>query len=111
MSADNGIYILATTDVIKVGEEEKPMKIVAYRVAHGQAVECNLTYAKETEPYNIGWWLGHYFNKSEVYYDRNEAWNAAKQLHDEYEWTEYGIVELDYIEYDMDWSVDPSAKE
>ena len=111
MSADNGIYILATTDVIKVGEDEKPVKIVAYRVAHGQAVKCNLAWAMEQEPHNIGWWFGKYFHKSDVYYDKEEAHNAARKLHDEYKWTEYGIVDLDYTRYDMYWEINHGSFE
>lgn len=80
MSADNGIYILATND----GE---------IRVAHAQAIE-NIGYGKTAlDLANIVL----YFKDSKVYTDSSKAWEKAKKIYDDVEYAEYGIcnIELD----------------
>ena len=97
MSADNGVYILETK-----GPE--------YRVAHLQAVD-NVYYSwstaddgttngDEVDDQDI-WimnaremWFG-----APVFTDEDEAWRAARELHDKIDYTEYGIskIEIDRV--------------
>lgn len=100
MSADNGVYILQTR-----GPE--------FRVAHLQAID-NVYYSwgyKEDGTIDGGdtdnqdiWimnarqmWFG-----APVFTDEDEAWKAAREIHDSVDFTEYGISK---IEVDREFKV------
>ena len=104
MSADNGIYILATTDNHKRINEYTTVNlfgkgITAYRVAHCFAID-NLNYTEKNDIHNLGFYFHTYFGDSEVYYSRGDALDVAKLL-DENGYSEYGICELDFTDYNF----------
>lgn len=78
MSADNGIYIAKFPD--------------GYRVIYAQAIENISYFDKGTEEYNIV--LQNYFGHSELFHTELGAYEKARNVQGEYEWTEYGIVYL-----------------
>ena len=92
MSADNGVYILATK-----GRERGKKE---YRVAHAQAIE-NIDYAPDYHPGGSGGLntesVQYTFGKSPVFTDRKIAEGYAQRLHEEQSWTEYGICFLDRL--------------
>lgn len=105
MSADNGVYILVTTDNHKRVNEYTTVNtfgagITAYRVAHCFAID-NLDYAEDKEIHNLGHVMHQYFGGSKVYYSCEEAFLAAQELHDDVGYTEYGISEIDFSEYNF----------
>jgi|GEM_PF-5369941 len=105
MSADNGVYILKTTDKFKRINENSlenlfGKDITAYRVAHAQAVD-NFDWYKENEIHNLGKWMYDVFGKSPVFYDEKEAREYAFKKHDEYDYTEYGVCDIDAGEYNF----------
>ena len=86
MSADNGVYILETK-----GPE--------YRVIHAQAID---NIAWNGDEYWDGEWnskcIQEYFGKAEKFNNLDEAYKEAVKIHNQYEWTEYGICVLPYPE-------------
>lgn len=106
MSADNGVYVLITRDSYKITRETDAEGyafeyhentfgegIIAYRVAHAQAID-NLYYLKENQPYMVGKFLYDVWEKSPVFYDMEEAYDYAQILHRDIGWTEYGICTI-----------------
>ena len=91
MSADNGVYILATKGQDR-GKKE-------YRVTHAQAIE-DINYAPDFPPGRSDGLNTEYvqakFGKSPIFTDRKIAEGYALRLQEELEWTEYGICFLDY---------------
>jgi len=105
MSADNGIYILITSDKIKQESIHhyrnlKGEVVTAYRVAHGQAIDSFEWYEIE-EPYNLGWWMSLIWNNSKVFYSEKEAMLEALRLQEETIYTEYGIQFVDARKYNF----------
>lgn len=111
MSSDNGIYILKTKDshkiIITYFSDEKVGEswlntfgenVLAYRVAHAQAID-NFYWYKENQLYMLGAYMKDVWGKSPVFYDLKSAMEYAKKLHDECDWTEYGICTIDATEY------------
>ena len=103
MSADNGIYILQTTDKFKQVDADTYKNVsengvTAYRVAEAFAID-NYEFYKESEPHNLGYWMYSVFGKSEVYYDYEEACEKAEEFADWIQYTEYGINNIDASEY------------
>jgi hypothetical protein len=89
MSADNGVYILATKSARR-GKRE-------YRVAHAQAIE-NLScwdYIDHLGNLNPEFAL-LLFGKCRVFTDRKLAEGYALRISDEVGYTEYGIKFLDF---------------
>ena len=104
MSADDGIYILKTTDKSQQSKANKscwinksPEGIIAYRVAWAQAID-NFDYYKQNEPHNFGYWLHLIWKESPVFYSLQEAREYANEMIDH---TEYGINEIDALEYNF----------
>ena len=100
MSADNGIYILKTTDMMK---HEEPWSrnvgpIAAYRVAHAQAID-NFDYYKYNQHYNFGAYLLSVWRDSKVFYDEGEAYKVAQEMSKDFYILEYGISEIDASGY------------
>ena len=87
MSADNGVYILKTTDS---GE-------IVYRVAHAQAIE-NFDWYKERDPENFPGYLKDIWGKSPVFTSEEEAKLHAVQVHRDCGYTEYGIDTIDALD-------------
>lgn len=105
MSADNGIYILVTTDKHKklnqyTTENTFGKGITAYRVAHCQAID-NLDWYEHNEFHNFGYILDAYFGKSELFYDRGDALLHALNLQEDVGYTEHGISEIDCTKYNF----------
>ena len=104
MSADNGIYILKTTDGYRKENHTWVNTfgdgITAYRVAHAQAIE-NFDYYRDHETHNLGWWMDIVWGKSEVYYDESEAFKAGAALLNEYSFVEYGMVLIDASDFNF----------
>jgi hypothetical protein len=105
MSADNAIVILWTKDTFKKINDSYYQnmfdnKIDAYRVAHAQAID-NFDWYIENEPHNIGFWLNSVFSDSPVFYDKNAALDFAAIMLKQYEYVEYGIVDLDASNYNF----------
>ena len=114
MSADNGIYILKTTDKFErvkrgttllrnrtIGGGEG---IEAWRVAHTQAIE-NFKYFEEKEPHNLGHYMFEVWGNSPIFYSRDEAWRCAEELYDEIMedegFVEYSTAEINAGEYNF----------
>lgn len=83
MSADNGIYILASPVYEDVPHKHE------YRVVHAMAIE-NIEYKPDREGFNTKE-LRRYFGKSPVFYDKAEALLEADRMAGECEVLEYGI--------------------
>ena len=103
MSADNGIYILVTTDMHKWVNDRtthnmRPNGVKAYRVAHAQAID-NLYYYEKIQKYNLGWCMDRIFGNSPTFYNEDEAYDYAKALELDIGYTEYGICERDFSRY------------
>lgn len=97
MSADNGIYILKTTDftaVTDVGNESILDGVTAYRVAHAMAID-NFDYYKHSEPSEFESYLSDVWGNSPVFYNRKDALVYAGELQEEIGYTEYGISTID----------------
>lgn len=108
MSADNGVYILKTSDnfklvkcplsdgsIIFVHENKKNNPITAYRVTIASAIE-NFDWYKTNQIYMLGHYMSEVWGKSPVFYKASEAYEYAKQIEQEYKdrnfyGTEYGI--------------------
>lgn len=84
MSADNGIYILQTKDENGVLE---------YRVAHLGAIE-NLYYSDPSGD-EVYMWL--FFRKSPLFYDKNDAYEWAKEIEKEILDDDFGIIEYGIV--------------
>ena len=102
MSADNGVYILETTDrqkhINEFSTERVDNGISAYRVAHAQGID-DLEWYESFEPYNIGFYMHEIFGKSKVYYSFEEALNKAQDIENKIGYTEYGIRSIDASMY------------
>lgn len=102
MSADNGIYILVTKDSHKkqgtswINTFGKG--IIAYRVAHAQAID-NLTWYEKNQPYNVGYYLDQIWGKSNIYYDLEAAKNEAHWQADTHVILEYGVSVIERFQY------------
>lgn len=105
MSADNCIAILKTTDNF-IKENEYTLVntfgkgIIAYRVAHIQAVD-NFQYYLENEIHNLGAYLQSEFGNSEVFYSKEKAYHKAGEILDSIYYVEYGIIDLDASKYNF----------
>jgi hypothetical protein len=82
MSADNAIIVVS--NINDKGNEE-------FRVAYTQAID-NLT----SENPILDVYLALIFNDSQVFENRQEAINFAKEEEKKYEFLEYGIVSIDF---------------
>lgn len=105
MSADNGVYILKTSDRFK--EISKgylqnlfDKRITAYRVVHIQAADSFDWYVIN-ELHNLGAWMGKAFGDSTVFYDKEEAFQHAQSLLASIDYTEYGICTIDATRYNF----------
>ena len=106
MSADNGVYILITSDKFVQANDKggfvntngKPVK--AYRVVHAQAID-NFDYYKEHEPHNLGAYMWDTWGSCEVFYDKTKALVEAQRIVDTFEFVEYGVAEIDASEYNF----------
>lgn len=89
MSADNGIYILKYLD------ENMKLK---FRVEHAQAID-NINYEpdypKEKPVLNLRYTLWYFLNSPEFDNEKDTLEFACK-LYEKWEYTEYGVCELDY---------------
>lgn len=85
MSADNGIYILASP---------APQLGTVYRVAHASAID-NFDWYKNHQPHNLGAYMLVVWGHSEVFFDRAAALAAAHKMRDSYGgFVEYGICDI-----------------
>ena len=84
MSADNGIYILATSRKGKT----------VYRVARACAID-NVDYYEENEVDHFPEYLKSIWDDSARYTDHLEALNRANYLNRYLEYTEYGVADID----------------
>lgn len=105
MSADNGIYILKTSDKFKkvskgLLENLFYDRIIAYRVAHIQAAD-NFDWFVLNELHNLGAWMKDVFGDSTVIYDNKEAFQHAQSLLGTIDYTEYGICTIDATSYNF----------
>lgn len=103
MSADNGVYILKTTDNFKVGcqrfvEEYVEGGITAYRVATCGAID-NFDWYKKNQEYMLGKYMNDIWGESEVFYTFEEAIKVAMKTFNNLSVCEYGINEIDASEY------------
>lgn len=109
MSADNGIYILKTkrTRVQEIWKSSiidgQPVSVHAwteakdhfvYRVAHTTAID-NFGYYKEKQLYNLGAYMKDIWGNSPVFLEWSEALNYANKIEKTFEFTEYGICDID----------------
>lgn len=87
MSADNGVYILATTN--------SETKEIEYRVAHAQAID-NLDYYEKSKPVEeLQEYMKEVWGNSHVYKNEKIAVAKAAQIEERYPFTEYGICFID----------------
>ena len=105
MSSDNCIAILKTTDKFEIvgpGHLKNTFGegIIAYRVAHIQGHD-NYDWYKDKEIHNLGFWFNMLFKKSEVFYSESKAFEKAIELSKDVDYTEYGVLELDALEYNF----------
>lgn len=103
MSADNGIFILVTKDNRKrvangATENTFGEGVIAYRVAHAQAID-NLDWYEKKQPYNVGYFLDQIWGHCTPYYDAKEAQAAADFESDLYYILEYGICKIERLQY------------
>jgi hypothetical protein len=75
MSADNGVYIAKFPD--------------GYRVAHAQAIENIDYYPAGTKERKA--MLKNYFEKSDLYETKEQAFAMGYRIESEFSWTEYGV--------------------
>ena len=114
MSADNGVYVLHTTDRMQLqeyGPEDDKFdgpKVIdggigAFRIAHVQAIE-NFEWYEKFEPHNLGWYMEDIWGQSTIYYDKREALDAAHEFAAsiiEDGILEYGVQILDATQYNF----------
>lgn len=103
MSADNGIYILVTKDNFKriasgVTRNTFGEDIIAYRVAHAQAID-NLEWYEKNQPYNVGYFLEETWGHCIPFYSEEEAFAFAQSEADRYFMLEYGICRIERLNY------------
>lgn len=105
MSADNGIYILITTDEYKsvnknglINMVKEPIK--TYRVAHAQAID-DFDWYKKNEPHNLGYFMYLVWGKSPIFYEEQEALNYAIDLSKKEYILEYGIQYIEAQQYNF----------
>lgn len=91
MSADNGIYILATERL--TGTE--------YRVAYCMAID-NVTYDAPPGKFNPKE-IVRYFGDCRVFFDETEAKKEANNLASKYPYLEYGVSVLSFSEPFPNW--------
>ena len=108
MSADNGVYVLHTTDKTKLQEDDLELKpidggIEAFRIAHTQAID-NFEWYQQFEPHNLGWYMEDVWGQSTTYYNKGEALDAAHGFAAsiiEDGILEYGVQILDATQYNF----------
>lgn len=105
MSADNGIYILSSLqqrgydgDHGISWKHKSPIRV--YRVAHAQAID-NFWWYQDNQPYNLGAYVRDVWGNSPVFTEPEEAYKYAWDLELDWEYTEYGInnIDTDYVFY------------
>ena len=107
MSADNGIYILVTKDSHKKTSEYCWTNtfgegVKAYRVAEAGAID-NLQWYEENQPYNVGYFLHSVFGSAKVVYTQEEASKIATEIEKEIGYTEYGVNQIERLQYNFPW--------
>ena len=114
MSADNGIYILITTDRLKRRQVSPGNKSVVFdyieggiktfRVAEVRGID-DIYYLRNEERHNLGAYMYEYWGKAPVFYEESEALLKARDLADRFSencWPlEYGINVLDFSEFNF----------
>ena len=109
MSADNGIYVLVTTDKFRREglylHNMLPHGITTYRVAYAHGID-NLEWLEHNEPYNVGYFLHIVWKDSPPLYNKIEVEKEIKRLerlykHTEYGDTEYGVNWIDRKQYNF----------
>lgn len=105
MSADNGVYILKTKTQWQIdpksgcqGSDHTTRPV--WRVAHTQGID-SIDWYQENELYNFGAYLLNVWDKSPKYLNKEEAWTAARNLAEKYDYLEYGIQEIDLSDFQL----------
>jgi len=103
MSADNGIYILKTTDRWKRREDSPCWDrvdggVTAYRVAHAQAID-NFSYYEKHDRMYLGAYMLDIWGKSKVFYNLQDALMEANRMANDIDILEYGISTIDASNY------------
>lgn len=91
MSADNGIYVLASKKADTANGAD--FLIDVWRVAHAQAIE-NFDYYREWKPDELDKCLKNVWGKSKVFTSYGDALIAAHTLADDCPMLEYGVSVL-----------------
>lgn len=96
MSADNGIYVLATIKNTKIVDNgvTKCSNYKVYRIAYAQAID-NFDWYKENESHNLGNYIKEIWGDSEVFEDKGKALLAAHELAEKSDYLEYGVSVID----------------
>lgn len=107
MSADNAIVVFVTKDSHKrecegVWTNMLPEGILAYRVAHVQAID-NFEWLERNQLYNVGAWMVNTFGDCTPFYTQEEAFKEAERLLSGVEYVEYGIVKIERLQYNFPW--------
>ena len=114
MSADNGIYILGTTETKpkidpKTGYQMGSDKIRIYRPAHVQAID-NLDYYEKQHPEMLGIYLKETWGKSTKYRTKESAIEHAGLMEEEIGYLEYGICVIERFQYNTDYFYEYKVK-
>lgn len=104
MSADNGIYVLVTTDSFyregNCFHNMLPHGITTYRVAYAHGID-DLGWLEDNEPYNVGHFLHYVWKDSPPLYDRAEVEKEIERLKLIHSDTEYGVNWIDRKQYNF----------
>jgi hypothetical protein len=91
MSADNGIYILESISPLSNDNDDPTHE---YRVIEAQAID-NIFYHPDSGPEDTPYHphLVQYFNQSQIYQTKDEAYTEAQKMYDRIMDDDYGIIE------------------
>ena len=101
MSADNGIYVLATRRTRREtspGRWSQSEQHCVWRVAHAQAID-NLDWYEQNELNMLGWYMYQVWGKSAIYKTLEEALIAAHKKAEDEPVLEYGVCVINMSKY------------
>ena len=106
MSADNGIYILGTTETIPIidvrGYQTVSEQVKSYRPAHVQAID-NLDYCEKQNPALLSIYLLETWGDARCYRSGDAALAQAQIMADDLGYVEYGISMIERFDWNTDF--------
>lgn len=110
MSADNGIYILGTTESKpridpETGYQNGCDYVRVYRIAHTQAIDTFDYYERQNLPM-LGIYMKETWGESAKYRTKESALEHAGLMKEEIGYLEYGISVIERFDYNTDFFYD-----